>query len=416
VGPPEATWRWDFFIAHAGADKPIAEQLYDLLADGARVFLDSRCLELSDDWDTQIAAAQRTSLVTVVLVSPKTLQAYYEREEVAAAIALARNARERHRVVPLYLEPDDSISDTAPYGLTLKHGLRLSDRLSLSDAARELLALLERLRAATNAPAGPASPGSARPSDDRGILHEPPGDWSSPVRRNRWRYKVVAFDLDGTLLRGAGFEFSWEAVWRGLAFGKGIQSKLKREYRQRSESDPSRASRIRAYQDWCEKACAQFKSRELTRAQLKELSSHLSLTRNCREALAELRKQGVVTAIISGGINTFLEDAFPDYREHMDFVFINELLFAPTGALEGVRATAFDFQGKGEALDLVCDRVGCTPAEAVFVGDHFNDEAIMLKVDKAIAYPPQDAVVSSVSHTTIVDDDLLAIIPHVLIE
>jgi phosphoserine phosphatase len=100
----------------------------------------------------------------------------------------------------------------------------------------------------------------------------------------------------------------------------------------------------------------------------------------------------------------------------MDFVFINELLFAPTGALEGVRATAFDFQGKGEALDLVCDRVGCTPAEAVFVGDHFNDEAIMLKVDKAIAYPPQDAVVSSVSHTTIVDDDLLAIIPHVLIE
>jgi HAD superfamily phosphoserine phosphatase-like hydrolase len=236
------------------------------------------------------------------------------------------------------------------------------------------------------------------------------------VRRNPWRYKVVAFDLDGTLLRGEGFDFSWEAVWRELAFGKAIQSKLKRDYRQRSESDPSRANRIRAYQDWCEKACAQFTSRGLTRRQLKVLASNLRLTRNCREALTDLRAQGVVTAIISGGINTFLEDAFPDYHGYIDFVFINELLFGPTGALEGVHATAFDFQGKAEALDMVCERVGCTSAEVVFVGDHFNDEAIMLKVDKAIAYPPMDAVVSGVSHARIIEDDLMAILPHVLVE
>lgn len=395
----------------------MAERLYDLMA-GARVFLDSRCLELGDDWDTSLADAQRTSRVTVVLVSSNTEKAYYEREEVAAAIALARDEGEAHRVVPVYLDSSLDSSEASrqrvPYGLRLKHGLHLSDELTLSDAANQLLSLLHRLRAATGSPAG--APSSGRLSQARGILHEPPEMWSSPVRRNPWRYKVVAFDLDGTLLRGEGFEFSWEAVWRELSFGKAIQGRLKREYRQRSESDPSRASRIRAYQDWCEKACAQFTSRGLTRTQLTALAGKLSLTHNCRKALTILRAEGIVTAIISGGINTFLEDAFPDYREYIDFVFINELLFASNGVLQGVRATEFDFQGKAEALDVVCRRVGCTSAEVVFVGDHFNDEAIMLKVDRAIGYPPMDAVVTGVSHANILEDDLMAILPHVLAE
>lgn len=401
-----AAWKWDVFIAHAGGDKAAAERLYDLMAAGARVFLDSRCLELGDDWDAALAAAQRSSRVTVVLVSSNTEKAYYEREEVAAAIALARDKGEAHRVVPVYLDSSVTSSEAVPYGLRLKHGLRLSDRLTLSGAASELLSLIHRLR---------ADPSSGFISQSRGILHEPPETWRSPVLRNRWRYKVVAFDLDGTLLRGEAFEFSWEAVWRELAFGKAIQGRLKREYRQRSEADPSRSSRIRAYEDWCNKACAQFMSRGLTRRQLKDLASKLSLTQNCRKALSRLQAEGFVTAIISGGISTFLEDTFPDYRTYIDFVFINELLFASNGVLEGVRATPFDFQGKAEALEVVCEKVGCTSAEAVFVGDHFNDEAIMLTVDRAIAYPPMDAVVSGVAHASIVQDDLMAILPHVLV-
>ena len=42
----------------------------------------------------------------------------------------------------------------------------------------------------------------------------------------------------------------------------------------------------------------------------------------------------------------------------------------------------------------------------------------MLKVDKAIAYPPQDVTVKGVSHASIVEDDLIARLmsfPNVLI-
>lgn len=257
------------------------------------------------------------------------------------------------------------------------------------------------------------SQNESRESGWQGCFHQPPAAWKSPVQGNRWRYKLAAFDLDGTLLRGSAFEFSWEAVWEALGFGKGIQRELKREYRQHNESS-SPDSRIEAYRTWCEKACAQFISRRLTRTQMSEIGKSVKLTKHCREGLAELKDAGIVTAIISGGVSTFLEDAFHDYKDYLDFVFINELIFSDSGDLVGVRPTAYDFEGKVDALDFVCKRIGCTPAESVFVGDHFNDEAVMLRAAKAIAYPPQDLITRDASHISIREDDLKLIIPHIL--
>jgi len=131
---------WDFFLAHAGADKRTAERLYDYLHPHARVFLDSRCIQLGDDWDVELAAAQENSLITVVLVSATTGQAYYQREEIAAAIALARQDSQRHRVVPVFVGRVNL--DGVPYGLRLKHGLTVSDKLSLREVSNQLLRLL----------------------------------------------------------------------------------------------------------------------------------------------------------------------------------------------------------------------------------------------------------------------------------
>lgn len=407
------SYTWDFFIAHAGADKSAAEDLFDLLSHESRVFLDSKRLLLGDEWDFELPAAQQSSFITVVLVSSNTEGAYYQREEIAAAIALARKKKQQHRVVPIYLDSGAETGSAIPYGLRLKHGLTISPKFSPADCARELILLLHSLNVITT---GTTSQPNPPAHDNRGLLHQPPLGWVSPVRRNRLRYKVAAFDLDGTLLRGEDFDFSWEAVWRSLGFGKKIQNDLIREYRQRTIAESSRENRVQSYQNWCDKACAQFKRRGLTRNQLRELCQPITLTHNCREALSQLRSEGVVIAIISGGINTFLEDKFPDYRDYVDFVFINELLFSSGGLLEGVHATAFDFQGKAEALDIVIERVGCTSAETVFIGDRFNDLDIMVKVDKAIAYPLKDKGVEEVAHESIQVDNLMNIVPHILVE
>lgn len=136
------TQDWDFFLAHASAHTEVAEALYDHLARHARVFLDSRSLQLGDNWDEALIRAQRASTITVVLVSEGTLDAFYQREEVAAAIALSRKNPAGHRVVPIYWMASP---ERAPYGLRLKHGMTLTTHAQLGEAATKLLELLHSL-------------------------------------------------------------------------------------------------------------------------------------------------------------------------------------------------------------------------------------------------------------------------------
>ena len=131
---------YDFFIAHAGADVKPAERLFDLLSKESRVFLDSRCLKLGDQWDIVLPQAQRQSRVTIVIVSPRTEAAFYQQEEVAAAIDLAK--RDGHRVVPVYVGEPPREGSVPPYGLRRLHSAQISKQFKLEDLARELLAQL----------------------------------------------------------------------------------------------------------------------------------------------------------------------------------------------------------------------------------------------------------------------------------
>ena len=195
--------RWDFFIAHAGADTPIAEELYDHLRAHARVFVDSRTIAPGEAWDAAIQSAQRASLVSVILVSSSSGGAYYQRAEIAAAISMARKDKDRHHCIPLFIDVDPS-ADGIPYGLALLHGLRLSPQLTLAGAAAKLIALFRGLRAAANSSGPPSKQGFV---DGTGIRLHPPVEWKSPVVGNRHRFKLAAFDFDGTLLRGESFDY-----------------------------------------------------------------------------------------------------------------------------------------------------------------------------------------------------------------
>lgn len=131
---------WDFFLAHAGADSPTAERLRTLLEPRATVFDDSM-LRAGEEWDVVLDRHLRASLITVVLVSRRTENAVYLREEIARAINSARADR-RRRVVPLVVEPVDVL----PYGLELRTPVRLGDGLDLAGAAEKLLESLHDAR------------------------------------------------------------------------------------------------------------------------------------------------------------------------------------------------------------------------------------------------------------------------------
>jgi hypothetical protein len=136
---------WDFFLAHAGDDLPVAQNLYLKLDPPAKVFLDAVSMLPGDDWDATLPEAQRSSLISVILVSSSTNQAYYQREEIVAAIDMARQDPRTHRVIPVYLNKQIP-RDNLPYGLKLKHSLYVPESGDLTETGTQLLKTLEVMK------------------------------------------------------------------------------------------------------------------------------------------------------------------------------------------------------------------------------------------------------------------------------
>jgi hypothetical protein len=144
---PAPAQEWDVFLAHAGPDRAIAEQLAEAIGGRAKVFLDSKSLIPGDNWDLLLPGAQQRSYMTVALIGATYDAAYYLRSEVAAAISMARLDAERHRVVPVYLQGADGRAQAQPYGLNLKHGIEWPQGGSVQAVADRIVDALVRSRA-----------------------------------------------------------------------------------------------------------------------------------------------------------------------------------------------------------------------------------------------------------------------------
>jgi phosphoserine phosphatase/pimeloyl-ACP methyl ester carboxylesterase len=223
---------------------------------------------------------------------------------------------------------------------------------------------------------------------------------ANPVSRKG--YRVIGFDLDGTLLRG--IEFSWTVVWKHLGFPEAVYKAEMRNYRKG----------LITYKEWCDKTCEQFRSRNLRRSDFQEIVRGINVTQKLRETLTTLRSSGFVLALISGGIDTFIEEKIPDAAELFDYICINRIRYdQPSGLISGCDPTPFDFEGKTAALEAICKRHGCSLKEGVFVGEGFNDEDVIRRVGLSIAYPPGEQAIDAAAKG-IEDDDLSKILEHVL--
>src|SRR5436190_21158222 len=101
------------------------------------------------------------------------------------------------------------------------------------------------------------------------------------------------------------------------------------------------------YQEWCDLACAHFRSKGLRRSDFPKIVSGITVTKNLESTLTTLRASGFVLALISGGIDTFIEEKIPNAAELFDYICVNHFRYdKPSGLICGVDATPFDFEGK----------------------------------------------------------------------
>lgn len=143
----KTNYSWDFFLSHSGADKAEARILYDALTPPAKVFLDGVSMIPGDDFDISLPKALKGSLISIILISPNTEQAYYEQEEIAMAIQISRADPDTHRVVPVYINAVQSLPPaSAPFGLTRKHSLYITNATDINETRQILLLILETMK------------------------------------------------------------------------------------------------------------------------------------------------------------------------------------------------------------------------------------------------------------------------------
>src|SRR5262249_39679661 len=142
---------WDFFIAHASADRDIADRIHALLSTVGKTFLDLH-LKLGANWVELVPAAQDNARCTVVVITAATPAAWYTQSEIRRAIEMCRSARPT--IIPvLYGE-----------GAKLRYGLEQIRPVQLAGPA-DIDTLPDRIRdildRAGDPPMAPAVPGRA---------------------------------------------------------------------------------------------------------------------------------------------------------------------------------------------------------------------------------------------------------------
>ncbi len=201
--------------------------------------------------------------------------------------------------------------------------------------------------------------------------------------------RAVFFDLDGTLVRYRGVDF--ESSWGALGVAAGLKEQwdaLLAKYLDRPES----------YQDWVRENAALLKGIPLGR-----VLPHLfppPYAPGVREALAELKRRGLVLGIVSSGVALVADRVKEELG--LDFAVANELEVR-AGRFTGEAMLRVGLWDKLAVVEAEAARQGLSLPELAFVGDHLNDVPVLEAVGCGIAYAPKDPGVAAAARYVIKD-------------
>lgn len=188
----------------------------------------------------------------------------------------------------------------------------------------------------------------------------------------RARYRLVIFDLDGTLVQLD------KSVWQLLHEALGTDLAERQATMRRAKSGAI------SYDEWFHTDLVMLREAGATQEDVTRVLGTLRVQEGAHALLEALRLAGSYVAVISGGLRMTVDQAFPDFE--FDSVFINQMSYGSDGAIIGGTSTPYDGAGKAVGLQLLAEKWGLRPSEIAFVGDGSNDVAIAQAAAMSVAW------------------------------
>ena len=215
------------------------------------------------------------------------------------------------------------------------------------------------------------------------------------------KYKLVCFDVDGTLIDNV--TFSWQIFHDYFQTHKHSRENARKKFLNGEIT----------YKQWAEHDINLWKEKNANRQDFFKAIEHLKLMKGAMETLNELKKRNLRLAIISGSLNIILERFIPNYDDFFSDVFLSRIYFDGSGAISKVEATEFDMDAKTLALKKIAKREKIGLEQCVFVGDYLNDIKIMREAGLGIAFNCKYDELKKVANVVIEKKDLREILKFI---
>lgn len=142
----------------------------------------------------------------------------------------------------------------------------------------------------------------------------------------------------------------------------------------------------------------------LTVFDLEAILQDVPLMPGAADLFRELKRRGILTAIVSGGIDLLARRLGRDLG--IDYVLANGFAVDAAGRLTGEGLIRVPIKRKEEVLAQVQRQLGVTPAETASVGNSEIDVGLFRRSRIGIAFEPEDDVVTRHATAVVTSRDL----------
>ncbi len=208
--------------------------------------------------------------------------------------------------------------------------------------------------------------------------------------------RLAAFDMDGTLV---DVQSSWAAVHDH--FGESNSEAL--ELFLTDRIDDAEFMR-RDIQLW-------WKHRpEISVFDLEEILDRVPLMPGAAEMFQALRREGIVTAIVSGGIDLLARRIGRELG--VDYVLANGFRVGADGRLTGDGIVRVPIKGKEQVLARIQAQLGIPPERTASVGNSEIDVGLFKRSRVGVAFLPEDDFVRRHATAVVTARDLRLVLPY----